>query len=208
MGFKNIEKSEALSIIFDCAERYKKCLLNTTLLFIYIDSPNKTNYFEVTFTKSNFMHLTGVKTPLNANLFFNACINKRLKESDFNFAEDGTTRAKMIALPNMMYRDVRARMIGTYDVYRPKLITERITGGAHNCMGFIRDDVNDDYFPNTVLLENIKNLSNAPKRIILTLQKGRKEQEYFQIVFRAKEYDFSQIRFPKGYEYLSQIIAK
>ena len=55
-----------------------------------------TQLFETKFLPSNFRHLTGIITHLNSKRFFEAAFNNKLKESDINFARDGTTQKSLM----------------------------------------------------------------------------------------------------------------
>ena len=69
--------------------------------------------------------MTGFKTNINANQFFDLCVNRRLKENDFEFADDGTTQLKMQVLPKLVNKNLSAKMIGDYNNFYPKLYTEK-----------------------------------------------------------------------------------
>ena len=94
-------KKEALQIVFSCAASYKENLAGRSLLFVTTDKHKTVRCLEVTFDGSNFLHMTGFKLnkkEISANNFFSMCCDKRLSESDFEFAADGTTEMKMRVL--------------------------------------------------------------------------------------------------------------
>lgn len=96
-------KKEALQIVFSCAASYKENLAGRSLLFVTTDKHKTVRCLEVTFDGSNFLHMTGFKLnkkEISANNFFSMCCDKRLSESDFEFAADGTTEMKMRVLPD------------------------------------------------------------------------------------------------------------
>ena len=106
MGYS---KKDAVSIVINSAEQYKKELLNRTLLFICTDKHKNVHTFEVTFRERNYMHLTGLvpidfvdhngeKHKLSASEFFNKCITKTLSPNQFDFHQDGTTQLKLAVL--------------------------------------------------------------------------------------------------------------
>ena len=57
---------------------------DTTLLFIFREKKSEAyDYYEVRFGKNNFMHLAGIKSQaLSAVEFYEACLNKRIKEKN------------------------------------------------------------------------------------------------------------------------------
>ncbi len=206
-------KSEALAIIFNCAEKYEKNLKNKNLLFVCMDRNKKLSYMEVEFNASNFLHLTGVKLTDEfkndfkgverfAKVFYKKCLVKRLRIKDFDFSDDGTTQLKLTVLPMLMEENLSANSIGDYDVFKPRLYTEKTAGNIKGCMGFVFDENAKKLIPNTILNEDIRNISSNQKRIILTYQKNKGKKEYSKIIYKAKKIDWSSICFSKEYEYL------
>lgn len=121
-------KKDALSVVFSCAPAYKKNLVDRSLLFVCTNKHQQTYCLEVTFDASNFQHMTGLKTErsgIHALHFFELCIDQRLAEDDFEFADDGTTPLKMRVLPNLVKKNLSANMLGDYNMSQPKLYTEK-----------------------------------------------------------------------------------
>lgn len=185
----SMRKLEALSIVFAAASEYQKNLVNKSLLFVCVDKRKKTYCVEVTFDKSNFKHLTGFKTDINASQFFDLCINRRLKENDFEFSDDGTTSLKLQVLPRLVRSNLSVNMIGDYNMSQPKLYTEKIAGNVFACIGFTRTGPSGRLVPNTVLEGDIRKNAKRPDRIILTYRKNRGESEYTELVYKAKKVD-------------------
>ncbi len=194
---------EILSILFICAEKYKTNLLNYSLLFIYADKHSKISYLEVTFDKSNFLHLTGCKTKLSASDFFKRCVNKRLSTKDFKSSDDGTTELKLQILPSLMEINLSANCIGDFNNNRPKLYTEKLAGNVKGCMGF-KQNSSGRYIPNTVLNTDIRNEVISPMRILVTYRKSQIDKEYKDIVYKAKNIDWSSIVYPLELNYLAK----
>lgn len=91
-------KKEALAIVFAAADAYQKNLIDHSLLFLCMDKHKRTYCVEVTFDRSNFQHLTGLETDpsvITPSHFFQLCLDRRLRESDFEFAENGTADWKL-----------------------------------------------------------------------------------------------------------------
>ena len=198
-------KKEALGIVFSCAPLYKKNLVDQSLLFVTTDKHKEVHCLEVTFDTSNFLHMTGFKLRkpgINARHFFNLCYDKRLTESDFDFASDGTTEMKMRVLPSLMKKNLSAKMLGDYNLYQPKLYTDKLAGSLSACMGFVRDGGNGRFVPNTVLEGDIRTMVKHADRIILTYRKKRIDAQYAEIVFQAKKVAWEKIVLPDEYSYL------
>ena len=198
-----ITKREALSIVYQCAKKYKSELINHSLLFICADKHMHTYAIEVTFDASNFLHLTGFQTRdkgISSGDFFQRCIDKRLSENDFDFATDGTTSLKLDVLPQLVSRNLSAKMIGDYNGSQPKLYTEKLAGNVVGCIGFIKDKKTQRYVPNTVLKGRTDDYTAKADRIMVTYRKAASETKYTEIVYAAKKVAWQEIRFPTGYE--------
>ena len=205
-----MDKKEALKILFQCADQYQKNLENKNLLLMCANnSMNKIIAMETQFESKNFLHLTGVKFQkekrLSPDTFYTWCLTRRLSGNDFELAEDGTTEQKLaVLLPITSSAGLAANMVGDYYARKPALFTEKLVGGVRACIGFVYDKERMCYVPNTVLNIDMRdNIANR-LRIIVTYKKDRKEKRYSEIVYKAKKIDWSKIKFPQGYEYLSK----
>lgn len=216
MGYS---KKDAVSIVINSAEQYKKELLNRTLLFICTDKHKNVHAFEVTFRERNYMHLTGLvpidfvdhngeKHKLSASEFFNKCITKTLSPNQFDFHQDGTTQLKLAVLPKMICKNLSATMVGDYDTFKPKLKTDKLVGKTSGVMGFIADSIEHKFLPNTLLNADIRDLSKSTLRIIATFRKNEPEEYYEELTYKAKNVEWDRIRLPKEIEYLSSLIAE
>ena len=195
-------KKEALAIVFAAADKYQENLIDHSLLFLCMDKHKNTYCVEVTFDGSNFQHLTGLETDpasITPAHFFRLCLDRRLRETDFQFAENGAADWKLDVLPRVVQKNLSANMIGLYNQSQPLLFTERVAGSVSACMGFIRDRGVGRYIPNTVLKGDIRALVHVPDRIIVTYRKAAVEEQYLEIVYAAKKLDWNTVRLPAGY---------
>lgn len=203
-----MNKKEALKILFQCAEQYHKNLEYNKLLLICANSSmNKIITMELQFEPKNFLHLTGVKFQegkrLPPDTFYTWCLAKRLALNDFELAEDGTTEQKLsVLLPIVASASLSANMIGDYNARRPALFTEKLVGGIRACVEFVYDRSRECYVPNTVLNIDMRDNITNRLRIIATYRKNRKDEQYYEVVYKAKKIDWSKIKLPKEYEYL------
>ena len=195
-------KKEALAIVFAAADQYQENLIDHSLLFLCMDKHKRTYCVEVTFDRSNFQHLTGLDTDpaiISPAHFFRLCLDRRLREADFEFADNGTTDWKLDVLPRMMKQNLSANMIGMYNHSQPLLSTERVAGSVAACMGFVRNDGVGRYIPNTVLKGDIRSLVHVPDRIIVTYRKSSTDTKYSEIVYAAKKLDWTTVKLPVDY---------
>lgn len=191
-----MKKKRIISIVTNAAKQYHVNLENQKVLFVYGNPSevrrqiknndaiiNCLDYYEVAFYKSNFLHLTGLKinnkTVKSAIHFYSKCLKGRLSEKDFSISEDGSTIQKLEVLEYMMNIKKNASMIGDFSDTGPKLYSDKIAGNTNACMGFVRDEYTNNNVPNTLLKNDIRNVSSKPQnKIYLVLSKPISEGKY------------------------------
>lgn len=198
-----LSKQEAIRIVVSCAEAYKTELLNCDLLIVSKANNNRLNFLRVTFRKGNFLHLTGLKTEVRAARFFDMCIAHKLSPKVFEFASDGTTQLKLEVLPQLMRKDLSAKMIGDIDSRTPKLYTEKLVGNIRACIGLVNDSCT--YVPNTVLNHDMRDITSNRAQIVAVFRKSIEESQYFEVTYKT-QLDFSKCFFPEKHEYLREIL--
>ncbi len=209
----NLTKKEAISIVVDCAHKYETELNGKKLLFLCTDKHKKVFAFEFSFHAHNFMHLTGLKAntaddpnaKLFANDFYQKCLNHKLSEADFMFAEDGTTQLKLLILPNIICKNLQAKMIGDHNSLKPKLTTDKLAGNIKMCMGFQYNEDDSEYVPNTILREDMRNIISNQLQIIATYRKNIRDEKYQELTYKSPKADWSKIKYPDEYSYLLKI---
>lgn len=82
MASKSQKKNTIRQDIIEAANIYGEHLAGHTFLYVYGDE-----YFEVTFPKNCFLHLTGVETYLSANEFYKKAKRDRLSTRQFYFTQ-------------------------------------------------------------------------------------------------------------------------
>ena len=211
---KKYTKEEAINIVVECAKAYKNELAGRSLLFIGIDKQKKTSFVELSFYGNNFMHLTGLKAPRRdkanrpfANAFYKKSLNHKLSPTDFDFSDDGTTHMKLEVLPGIINKYLQAHMIGDYDTTKPRLVTEKLAGSTSACMGFIFDQKLKQYVPNTVVKEDIRDITRRYSTVIAVYRKAIDDLQYTEMTFKSKKVDFSVIDFPDEFKYLNPRIS-
>ena len=107
----DINKEAAVGIIHECSVLYSKNLCGRMVMFV-TESENRASFFETLFLPRNFLHLTGVKTNLNSEFFYEIALNQRLSPSSISFDPGGTTYIKLGILRQLMLIHVSARMVG------------------------------------------------------------------------------------------------
>lgn len=198
---------QAIRIITNCAVTYQENLLDHNLLFVFGTQSN-TNYFEAVFSDVNFLHLTGVvmkEKNLSRSQFFDRCIRGTISPDDISISNIGTTEMKLSVLPQVMQIEKTAKMIGDYDGSKTLLYTEKMAGGVWGCLGFVKDKTTKYYVPNTVLREDIRDITNHPrKRVLAVYRKPVSQPLYNELCYKAKGIEFPLIA-PKS---LSDLISE
>ena len=203
-----MDKTQAIKIVRNCAEKYKANLLDKNFLFVFIQN-GTVKYCEISCFKRNFLHLTGLvidKAQMSANKFFEKCINNKLSTDEFKFKENGTTELKLQVLPSLMSKNLSVTQIGDYYAgCKIELRTDKIIGnGRRGCIGLVYEC--NTIVPNTVINEDVRNVVKQGRRIIATFRKDLNEDVYSELVYTSKEYDFKNANFPNEIDYLKRII--
>ena len=205
------DKLEAIKIVTKCASAYDKELAGRKLLFIYIDRDKKIGTCEMSFSATNFLHLTGLridKKRMGAMDFYRKCLKKRLSIWDFEFDQNGTTPLKLEVLPTLMCKNLSAKMIGDYNTRNPKLSTDKIAGSTRACIGFAKTgDAPEQYAPNTVLKGDLRDYVKDTLRVIAVYRRAKEQKRYEEMTYCAKKVQWDQITFPEEYAYLPKPAA-
>ena len=213
---RHYTKEQAISIVTTCAKEYRTNLADKVLLVVSLDNKLQTSCVELTFDASNFMHLTGLQPletvdssgkryKLNSIQFYKRCLDRKIRVQDFDFSEDGTTPLKLEVLPSIINRNLSAKMIGDYNSANPKLFTEKIVGNVNACVGFVATQPTGRYVPNTVLKVDMRTYAPNWARIVAIFRKGKSDDVYSEITYKAKNVDWSMIKYPLELSYLSAL---
>ena len=95
-----MNKEKIIQDLIYYVKKYNENLKNKNIMFIY-SNENKMEYIETKFTKSNFMHLTGIKISnkdITASSFFDMCLRKNISKDIIELRKDGTTRNEIISI--------------------------------------------------------------------------------------------------------------
>ena len=147
---------------------------------------NRAAYIETLFLPRNFQHLTGVKTNLNSEFFYESALNQRLSPLSISYSSGGMTEIKLKILRHLMSIHITARMVGDYDNSRPLLVTDKIAGTVTTVMGFLY--VDGLYIPNTAMKMDVRDVTSKATRqkVIATFVKPREETFYSHLSYIAK----------------------
>ena len=186
---------ELIEAIQECAQLYKKQLIGQTVLFIFEDRNERNKKYKIKFVETryqttNFAHLTGNNSKVSSTYFYQRALTKILTTKDLTIKNRYIAESKLKVLRTLMNIDTSARAIGSYDgTIKDKLYTELVVGNVRYCLGYVLDkETNYYYTPNTALDEDIRN-----NRILAIMKKPRKEKQYSEITYIAKDTNIKEI---------------
>ena len=200
-------KEQAISIAIRCAKEYKAKLANRALLVIYRDRmSNEIKSVEIVFRPSNFQHLTGIimvdrngeERSGCALEFFRKCTSiPFLTKDEVRFKEDGTTFLKLSALPCLMDFSRITKICGNYNGSKNNLEADAIAGGVNFSLAISKTEAsNDEFFPRSALLEDIRNLVDNPSQVLAIFRKAISDDKYSDLQYVAKGTVFQNIVLP------------
>lgn len=197
------DKKEYLRIIVQAAALYKENLLNKNMLIIYEKQKKQYFYLDILFLKRQFLHLTGVETNnISSKDFFEKCINRKLTVEDFGVEDTWTTTKKMnVIIPTMsIYKN--AKMVGDFQSNSTcgKLYTEKIVGNERGCLGFKLDEKSNYMIPNTLLQEDIRDITTKSNKLMAIYMKDVKDPLYNHMCYLAKGIELEECCWNKEIE--------
>ena len=187
------KKQEALKIILNAAKCYEKNLRRMHFIIFYQDNKNLKSV-EVGFRDLNFLHLTGVKTNLSAQLFYSSCIDGKLSEKDFEFDKQGKVQQKLEVLPHLSDLLYNSCMIGEFINSGICLKADYFVGNTKVVLSLgFKNGVGADY-PVTLYREDVRKLTHPTNRVLAIFKKEYNQRKYTTCTYLAKgckESDFN-----------------
>lgn len=192
---KNLSNREALKVIVEAAKNYDKKLKDKHFLIVYQEgSQMKTAC--VGFRDMNFLHLTGVKTNLSAQLFYSASISGKLSEKDFSLDTKGKAQQKLAVLPYLHELFYHNCMIGNFINSGICIKADYFVGDSKAVLsvGFRYGKKVD--MPVTLYNENVKILSKPTFKVLAIFEKNYNEEDYRICTYLSKGQDMRKLRLP------------
>ena len=192
-----MDKKTAINIITNCAKDYKKNLVNKNILFIF-NNNSKMDFFEAVFLPRHFLHLTGIKvTNIKSSDFYKMCLNKKLSLKNIQLSNDGTTSMKLDVLQKLMNLKSNVKMIGEYNNSKTLLVTEKLIGNIYASMGFIKPIDSNYYVPNTILKEDIRDISLKPIKNVVAIFEKEIKSDLYNLLYLNKKIDITDLKVPQ-----------
>ena len=183
---KNYTKQEVLKIILSVAKEYDEKINDRHFKIIYQKGKDKEEVI-VGFRDMNFLHLTGVKTKLSAQQFYNACVNGKLSERDFEIDNKGKVQQKIAVLPylpNLLYGNC---MIGDFINSGIMIRADYFVGDTRAAIsvGFKVGKAAD--IPVTLYREDVRKLSDPTCKVLEIWCKHYDEAVYNICTYSSKK---------------------
>ena len=190
-----IDKGKAINIIIEAVHNYDFYLKNKTFMIVF-KKGEEINNVEVTFRSWHFLHLTGLKSKLTAQKFYEACIDNRLSIRDISFDNVGRVEQKIRVLPylhNLLYHNC---MIGDFINSGVMIQADYFVGDTKFILsvGF-RKELNCGV-PVTLYNGDVRKLTNPTNRVIAVFARTYPEKVYTETTFIARDINLSEIDLP------------
>lgn len=196
---KKLSDKEIIGEIVTSAKLYEEHLLDRNMIIIsYNRMVNEYSYIECEFLDKHYQHLTGVKIrpskgapTYNSSIggsanFLTACLDGKLKQTDYKVAEDGTTPLKLAVLKEVLTFKRGKNMLGAFSGAKNKLYTERLVGNVRGCLGFVKckdDPSRGIHVPNTVLNTDIRDETERADSVVCIFEKNVNDEKYSNIAY-------------------------
>lgn len=201
---KNISSREAVKIIVEAAKQYDKKLKDRHFYIIY-QKIGQIRTACVGFRDMNFLHLTGVKTRLSAQLFYSAAIFGKLSERDFSLDTKGKAQQKLSVLPYLHELFYHGCMIGDFINSGIYIKADYFVGDTKAVLsvGFRYGKKAD--IPVTLYNENVKILSRPVYRVLAVFVKRYDENIYNTCTYLSKGITLDTLKLPNEAQKLINI---
>ncbi|MBD5525963.1 MAG: hypothetical protein HDR04_16395 [Lachnospiraceae bacterium] len=189
---KNYSKEQALKIMTSVSEDFDKKIKDKHFLIVYQENVN-IRTVQVGFRDFNYLHMTGVKSALSAPRFYEKCINKKLKTTEFELDLKGNANRKLIVLPylpDLLYNNC---MVGDFINSGIFIKADYFVGNTKAVLsvGFRTGKSID--FPVTLYNEDIRKLTQPTCKVLAIFRKEYNEKYYMKCTYLSKEQNMNKL---------------
>ena len=183
-------KTRVKLVLEECALDYLHNFIGKKYI-VYSSNFTQNIYYTINAKKDNYLHLTGVITNLKASVFFDKCVARMLKESDFELGDKsrkGSIRKKIKVLKTAVNLFDGLHIINVEDRFiKNKVVCSFATSDGRCTLGFILDKNSK---PLTLLKGNV--LRN-PSPVDLIVEKDNDKKCISKIIFNKNDLNLSEI---------------
>lgn len=186
------DKKKAVDIITVAARDYHKYLQDKHFLLIYQDVKN-IEVTQVEFRSNHFLHLTGIKTELSAQRFYEKCLNRKLSVEEIEMDKKGKVQQKLSVLPflhELLYNNC---MIGNFINSGICIKADYFVGNTKAVLsvGFRWGKRTD--FPVTLYKEDVRKLSSPTNKVLAIFVKDYDQQAYTKYTYLSKGQEIQKL---------------
>ena len=198
------DKKSAITIITTAAQNYKNYLQDKNFLIIY-QNKQKTETVQVGFRDNHFLHLTGVKTNLSAQRFYEKCLNHKLSEQEIELDKQGKSQQKLTILPFLHELLHHNCMIGTFINSGIYIKADYFIGNTKAVLsvGFRSGSKTD--FPVTLYREDIRKLTHPTNKVLAIFVKDFHQSLYTKHIYLSKGYGINKLPISNDVKMLIQL---
>lgn len=191
-----LDKANAIRIVTKAAQKYDEFLNSRHFLIVY-RFQKEIHYTEVGFRDFNFLHLTGIKSSLSAQSFYERCLNHRLSENDIEIDSKGKAVQKLTVLPylhDLLYHNC---MIGDFVSSGIMIRADYFVGDTKLVLsvGFRKEKGRD--CPVTLYSGDVRKLTNPTNKVLAILVRKYPEPVYRTASFVSKGIDLTELPLPE-----------
>ena len=183
-------KTRVKLILEECALDYLHNFIGKKYI-VYSNNFTQNIYYTINAKKDNYLHLTGVITNLKASVFFDKCVARMLKESDFELGDrsrKGSIRKKIKVLKTAVNLFDGMHIINVEERFiKNKVVCSFATSDGTCTLGFILDTNSK---PLTLLKGNV--LRN-PSPVDLIVEKDNDKKCISKIIFNKNNLNLGEI---------------
>ena len=192
-----LNKKSALDIIVKAAKEYDAKLNDNHFLVVYQEN-EKYLINCIGFRDYNFLHMTGVKTRLSAQQFYNACINGKLSINQFEIDNGGRVAQKLQGLPYLPNLLFDKCMIGNFINSGIFIEADYFVGNTRVLISVaFRNGKTVDY-PVSLYREDIRKLSKPTNKVLAVFKKKFNDTDYIDCIYVDENQDLSKMPLPSN----------
>ncbi|MCI6152869.1 MAG: PBECR4 domain-containing protein [Fusobacterium perfoetens] len=195
-----MDKRRLLESIKEAKEIFDNHLLNKNFLYVYKNTINeKIEFFEIKCNKSNFLHLTGVKTNLTSSLFYSYLDGGKLSYKDIDYKSNGTTRLKLEIfnrLPLLLVSPVQVSFQDNFFTLKLQvdiMLNRPNINKKDIILGLKKINRGDYFVPASLLKEEPKKIGKNFSRVLCIMEKSLDEKQYNIIKYKVKDMEIEEI---------------
>ena len=191
------DKKGAIRIITATAKQYDMRLKDYQFLIVYQENGVQ-NYTEIGFRDMHFLHLTGVKTRLSAQRFYEACLSGKLAEDDIEIDQRGKVEQKLRVLPylpDLLYHNC---MIGNFLNSGVMIRADYFVGDTRMILSLgFRCKAGID-IPVTLFRGDVRKVTNPTNKVLAIFRRSYPEYVYNVKTYVSKGININELNIPKG----------